>query len=86
MPLLYVNSSCQEILNLRLYKGGDEMESNEVKTNLLAGVGIVETSLEGLIRDSERLAVIKDYVKSTTYPDRNALLVLTGEKVNENEK
>ena len=56
------------------------MENSDVKVNFLAGVGVVETSIEKLIRDSERLAAVKNYVESTIYPDRSTMLVMMGEK------
>ena len=51
----------------------------DIKTNLIAGVSVLNSNdIENLIRDSERLAIITEYVKNTKYIDKSTLLVLLG--------
>lgn len=58
------------------------MENNN---NFIAGVSVVEGGIEALIRDSERLEVITEYVKNTEYVNRNTLLILLGFEPEENK-
>lgn len=60
------------------------MEEN--KTNFIAGVSIVTQNIETLIRDSERLEIITEYVKNSRYIDRGTLLVLLGFVPEENNQ
>lgn len=54
----------------------------DVKINALAGVSTVNTDIESLIRDSERLQVARDYVASATYIDRSTMIAILGEPKN----
>ena len=47
-------------------------------TNFIAGVSVLKDDIETLIRDSERLEIITEYVKNNTYIDKQTLLVLLG--------
>lgn len=53
------------------------MENNN---NFIAGISFVEGGIETLIRDSERLEIITEYVKNSKYIDRETLLILLGGK------
>lgn len=58
---------------------------DEIKTNIIAGVSILNKSnIEQLIRESERLEVIAEYVKNSKYIDRETLLILLGFEPKEN--
>lgn len=50
------------------------MEENKY----IGGISVLKDDIETLIRDSERLKIITEYVKNTTYSDKQTLLVLLG--------
>lgn len=51
----------------------------DVKVNFMAGVHVMKADPEKLIRDSEKLEVIKRYVKATDFVSKEIFLALMGE-------
>lgn len=56
----------------------DFSERNTVKTDF--------TVMERLVRDSERLATIKEYISNHVYLERNVMKVLAGMEVKDGEQ
>ena len=44
----------------------------------IGGISVLKDDIETLIRNSERLEIITEYVKNSKYVDRETLLVLLG--------
>ena len=60
------------------------MENNN--QNYIGSVSLLKDSIETLIRDSERLETIAEYVRHSKYVDRETLLILLGFIPEENNK
>ena len=54
--------------------------------NFVAGVSVFTADVEELVRASERLNIIRNYVLSSSYIDKTTLLALLGESSNEGVK